>query len=211
MEPPFLDIIIFTYNYYLCDDSVYFNRSPLLAEKELIEQIHSGNTFVFKEIFDKYYLPLRSFAYRYVENDDVTDDFVQDAFLTVWERRHDFPVLAAIKSFLYTTVKNSCLNYLKRQQVKIRNEGQLARWLEADNEGQMIFEEEIHARIYRAIKDLSPQARQVILYSMEGLSNPEISEKMDLSLNTVKTVKLRAYRILRKKLSGLSWLFFIFS
>lgn len=182
----------------------------MLAEKEFIEQIQIGNTLVFKEIFDEFYLPLRSFAYRYVENDAVTDDFVQDAFLMIWERRKDFSMIAAMKSFLYTTVKNSCLNYLKRQQVKIRNEGPLTRLLEADNDGQIILEEEIHARVYRAIKDLSPQARQIILYSMEGLSNPEISKKMELSLNTVKTVKLRAYRTLRKKLSGLSWLFFIF-
>ena len=182
----------------------------LLAEKQIIEGIYAGNTAIFKEIFDTYYLPLRSFAYRYVENEAITDDFVQDAFLVFWERRLDFALLSSIKSFLFTTVKNSCLNWVKREQVKFRNQEQLIHALETENEESAILEEEVHARIYEAIRNLSPQARDVVLYSMEGLSNPEIAAKMNLSLNTIKTVKLRAYRILRAKLGSLAYFLFHF-
>lgn len=52
----------------------------MLSDEILIAHLHKGDEMAFKELFCKYYLPLCSFAYQYVEDDGVTDDFVQDAF-----------------------------------------------------------------------------------------------------------------------------------
>lgn len=71
------------------------------------------------------------------------------------------------------------------------------------------MEEEVHALIYETIKGLSVQSRRVVLMTMEGYSNPEIAEKLQISPNTVKTLKLRAYRTLRERLSGVHWLMFL--
>lgn len=163
----------------------------------------------FKNIFEAYYLPLRSFAYYFVGNDDITDDFVQDAFMKLWEKMGDFPDRASAKSFLYTVTKNSCLDHLKGRSVAGRNEKAVAASLWGPEDDMRVVEEEVHARIYNTIKELPPQARTMVLYTMEGLSNPQIAKMMEVSVNTVKTVKLRAYRVLREKLSGLSWVLFI--
>ena len=42
--------------------------------------------------------------------------------------------------------------------------------------------------------------------TMEGLSNPEIAKELGISANTVKTIKLRAYQVLRERLKGVQWL-----
>ena len=161
---------------------------------------------IFKEIFDLYYLPVKSYAFQYVEDDEIVEDFVQDAFLKVWMKREDFYFVAAIKSFLYTSVKNACLDYLRHQKVQRRNEPELIMWLTEEGEEEFILEEEIHAMVYDAIKDLSERSRRVVIMTMEGFSNPEIAEKLDVSVNTVKTIKLRAYRVLRERLRGIQWL-----
>ena len=56
---------------------------------------------------------------------------------------------------------------------------------------------------------MSEQARRIVLQTMEGASNAEIAERLEISVNTVKTLKLRAYRILRERLKGVQWLLFL--
>ena len=65
---------------------------------------------------------------------------------------------------------------------------------------QVIIEEEYYRQIYVAINKLSPERKNVILLSMDGLINKEIAEKAGISVNTVKTLKLKAYRFLRNEL-----------
>ena len=159
----------------------------------------------FKKIFDFYYLPVKSYAFRYVAHDGVAEDLTQDVFLKLWERRGDFNSPLAARSFLYTSVRNASLDHLKHQEVKRRNESQLrSRYTEKEDEG-FILEEEVHTLIYNAIEALSQQARRVVILTMEGASNTEIAEKLNISVNTVKTVKLRAYKTLRVQLKGIQW------
>ena len=99
------------------------------SEDVFIKKFRAGNGSVFKEIFDNYYLPVKSYGFQYVENDEMVEDFVQDAFLKVWEKREDFYFVAAIKSFLYMSVRNACLDYLSHQKVQRRNEPELILWL----------------------------------------------------------------------------------
>lgn len=112
------------------------------SEDILIKKFQAGNGVVFKEIFELYYLPVKSYASRYVENSEIVEDFVQDAFLRVWEKRKDFCFLPAIKSFLYLSVRNACLDYLRHQQVQRRNETGLVMWFTEEGEEEFLLEEE---------------------------------------------------------------------
>ncbi len=50
------------------------------------KKFRAGNGVIFKEIFDRYYLPAKSYGFQYIEDDEIVEDFVQDAFLKVWEK-----------------------------------------------------------------------------------------------------------------------------
>ena len=69
-----------------------------------------------------------------------------------------------------------------------------------------VIEEEVYAIIYKAIDELAPQSRKVILLSLQELSNGEIAEKLGISVNSVRTLKQNAY----KKLKGLLKEYFYF-
>ena len=164
---------------------------------------------VMKRLFERFYLPLRSFAFRHVGDDSITEDFVQTAFLNLWERRENFRLVSAVKGFLYLNVRNACLNYLKRKRVEARHEQELAREMSEQESVDAALEEEVTALVYEALKELSEQVRRIVLQTMEGASNAEIAERLEISVNTVKTLKLRAYRILRERLKGVQWLLFL--
>lgn len=181
-----------------------------MFDDALIKKFNAGEALAFRELFDRYYLPVKSYAYHYVNDGEIAEDFVQDAFIGLWENRCSFSCFPAIKSFLHISVRNSCLNYLRHKQVQRRNERGLVSWLTEDCEQQFMLEEEVHSLVHRAIRNLSPQARRVIIMTMGQASNSEIAESLNVSVNTVKTIKLRAYRTLRERLESVYWLLIIF-
>ena len=159
----------------------------------------------FKFFFQEYFEPVFQFARKYTENDAIARDFTQDAFIKLYEKRKDFDVIEKAKSFLYTTTRNLCLNHLKHkkiehqyfQEVKIEDE---------EAEEQFYLEEVTYQETLRilraAIDQLPPQTREVILVSLDGKNNNEIAETLDISVNTVKTLKKNAYKSLRESLGS---------
>ncbi|WP_421918828.1 RNA polymerase sigma-70 factor [Marinifilum sp.] len=171
----------------------------------LFKQLSEGNRVVFKKIFEEYYRPLCGFSKRFIADAEVCDDLVQESFLGLWNKRTEIDNYKAIKSYLYSSVRNACLNYLRHEDVKQKSEEDIkslsSDWYSEDS----ILEEEVHSQIYEAIKKLSPQSRKIIIMTMNGLTNPEIAEELDVSLNTIKTLKKRGYTFLREKLKGIHW------
>lgn len=69
---------------------------------------------------------------------------------------------------------------------------------EMPNEIDYLIKEEAFRILDKAIKTLSPQTQQVLNLSLRGLSVKEIAKDLKISVNTVKTVKSRAYKLLRE-------------
>ena len=163
----------------------------------------------FKEFFEENYPSLCVFANRYLQDESVSADIVQEAFVYVWNKRKYVRDASAVKSYLYKYIKNHCLNFLRDTK---RRQEILKEKLEApDFYRDNLIERETYEIIYRAIEGLSAQNQQVIELSLDGLSNNEIAERLEISINTVKTIKQRAFKALRKVLKpGLFALFCVF-
>ena len=112
-------------------------------KESIIKHIRKGDRKAFREVFDHFFNPLAAFGYKYTEDQDVAEDMVQETFISFWEKRRDFDHIAAVKSFLYTSVRNKCLNHLKHEQVKKKHEASLVYALESEQmfEGHVIEEE----------------------------------------------------------------------
>ncbi|RXQ88052.1 RNA polymerase sigma-70 factor [Ancylomarina salipaludis] len=178
-------------------------------DRLMIMQLREGNRLVFKKMFDQYYRPLRGFAKKYIDEDATSDDLVQEAFLGLWRSREQISDFSAIKSYLYTAVRNNCLNHLRHEKVKSKNQSEILSLSTDEYFDDAVIEEEVYAEVYEAIKELSPQSRRIVVMSMNGLSNPEIAAELEVSVNTVKTLKKRAYQFLRERLKGAHWVLFL--
>lgn len=150
----------------------------------------------FEAYFRKLYLPLGMYALRLVDDADVAEDMVQDAFVKVWQYIEDGGEIENFPSFIYRSVRNACLSYLRNRYETV-----------SESEIPEAGEEEIDtsirdARIWRAIDDLPRKCREVFLMSKrDGLSNEEIAEEMGISIKTVKNQMTKAYGRLREALS----------
>lgn len=162
----------------------------------------------FKENFPKFY----AFAGRFIAETFTKEDIVQEAFIDTWGRRHErFKDELSLHAYMYTIIKNKCIDYLRHDKIK---EQFANHYLQESPTDELlmdsIIDEESRFLIHKAIRQLSPQCREVILHHLAGLKNKEIAEKMNITEATVKFHKASAYKQLYKTLGPLLLSYIIF-
>ncbi|MDC6367794.1 MULTISPECIES: RNA polymerase sigma-70 factor [Flavobacteriaceae] len=165
-------------------------------------QISIDNKIVLSSIFDKYYKLLVVFATRFMVSIDDSEDLVQEVFLNLWKDKGSFHNENGLRSFLYTAVKNKCLNHIKHQKIKKNHSEKLL--AEAENSthlDELKHNLEVSYTLHKAVHLLPERKKQVIVYMINGLRNQEIADRMQIKLQTVKTLKSQAYGELRRILN----------
>ncbi len=168
-----------------------------------MEKQFSLSYLQFKNLFNEMYPALCYFAYKYVNDVELSKDLVQDVFLKIWENKIKFEHPDKIKSFLYTSVKNKALDYLKSlHNKKMDREKEPSKDIQSKMDFLMqITISETTRIIDSAVKTLPRRCSEVIQLSLKDYSNKEISEELSISINTVKVQKRIAYDKLRKILN----------
>jgi RNA polymerase sigma-70 factor (family 1) len=169
---------------------------------ELIETLKRGDPRSFQKIYDEFYPPLLGFAKKFVDEANAKD-IVIDKFAKLWERRADFEDMSYVKSFLYFSVRNACLNSLKSWKRRQRFEKLYTLFVDSSEssiEEAMIFAD-VMQEVYAEIKGLSPQLKRIfILKYIRGFKNPIIAKKLDISVQNVRNQYNQACKQLRIKL-----------
>jgi RNA polymerase sigma-70 factor (family 1) len=157
----------------------------------------------FATLFELFNNRLVLFATGMLPAGEAAADLVQEAFVALWQRMDSFDDLAAIKVFLYLTVKNKCLNIYKHEKVIRRYNHTQPAAPEEKHIMLRLIEAEVAGEVQQALQQLPPGCRQVIHLSFfEGLRNQEVAARLHVSVNTVKTQKTRALRLMREILKS---------
>ncbi len=142
---------------------------------------------------------------RFIENSHACEDIVQDTFISIWEGKGEYESILMFHAYIYKTIRNKALNYLKHSQIKKQYSQTYLQEVESEKfVVESVLEEETHFVLYEAIRQLPPQCQNVIKLHLEGKSNKEIAEEMQLSIVTVKSHKIIAYNKLREILKNTS-------
>lgn len=170
----------------------------------LFKQIKKGNKKAFDALFKKYYTQLVRFCIGYLHDGATAEEMVQDVFVKVWENASRIDIDTSLLAYLYRSVRNHSLNYIKHQEVKKRYEKEQ---LEATplNEGSSSGNVNISyfkKALIMAVSDLPEKCRQIFeMAKFEGMSYDEIAEYMQVSGKTVENQMGIALRKLRESLS----------
>ncbi len=151
----------------------------------------------FEILFRKLYLPLGMYALRIVDDADVAEDMVQEAFMNTWERLEGGLEISNFKAFMYRSVRNECLSYLSSLKEKVGEE-----FIPEAGEEEIdtSFRD---ARIWKAIDELPEKCREIFLMSKrDGYSNEEIADELGISIKTVKNQMTKAFSRLHEALNG---------
>lgn len=173
---------------------------------DIISGFHKGSSRAFDLLFDMFFPALCYFANKLIDDRQEAEDIVLDTFQKLWARREHFETMPNIKAFLYITVRNTCLNYLRYRETQRKRSREMAKLLpdrfEEDAEQQRI-RAEVLKNIYNEIEKLPKKCREVFeLIYFEGLKANEIAEQLQISESTVRNQKVRALQLLKTALSG---------
>src|SRR5690554_5884897 len=151
------------------------------------------NYVLLKHTFRQLHASLYFYARKFIHEDEVAKDLVQDAFLSLLnhEQQTEKDEIENLRSYLFKTVKNNCLNYLTHK--KVENEFQEKEIERSKKEIQFydthsaLVEKELQQKLKEAIDDLPEHYRvPFVLSRFEELKNKEIAEKLGLPLRTVE-------------------------
>lgn len=166
---------------------------------------HSLDKQLFEQLFREYFSPLCNFALGYVNDLDSSKEIVQEVFFNLWNKKDSINSDKSIKAYLFTSVRNRCLNYI-RDNKKFRSY-----ILDVEIEDtDLVFENnamtqmEAQLKIQGAINKLPEKCKQVFeLSRFEELKYKEIAEKLGISIKTVEVQISKALKILREELKDL--------
>ncbi len=177
-------------------------------EKILVKHLRKRNKAVFESIFREYYPFLLKFAYRFVPDEQVCEDIIQDLFSHLWKESEHLYFKTSLKAYLVQSVKNRCLNYLRDLKIHDKHEILYLESMLSIGDDELADDEELFERVSEAIKNLPPDVAKVLLLKyFEGKKVNEIAELREMSPNTVKKQLQKAKELLKQKL--LAYLFFI--
>jgi RNA polymerase sigma-70 factor (ECF subfamily) len=157
----------------------------------------------FSRLFDEFYVPLCRFCISLVVDKAAAEDIVQELFVYLWEKRERIAFGGSIRSYLFTSVKNRSLNYLKlhypnRKVDELDSMDETLGNETSSPASDLIEGNELETLFDNALKKLPTQCRTIFSMKRFGeMTNKEIAEKLEISLKTVEAQMTIAIRKLR--------------
>ena len=177
-----------------------------LSDEELVALLIKGQDLVLNEIMSRYKKPLFHFVTRYTHDEDTSYDMVQETFLRVYSKADTFNPSYKFKTWLYQIALNLCRDYARKK--RLHAVFSLDSWGRNDDNDEseglhdVIASDEnieVLAQHRQELKTLENQIDKLphklktalILFAVEGYSQEECANILDI---TPKTVEMRVYR-----------------
>jgi RNA polymerase sigma-70 factor (family 1) len=180
-------------------------------ESEILQLLGKGDEKPIKIIFDKYYEGLCLYAESLIKNKQKVEEIVEDIFIYLWLNSKSIKIYSSLKNYLFRSVHNNCLKYLKKQKAELLIHGD---WdylikdkeiLQPDSYNYPVSNlivNELEEKANKILDKLPKQCKKIYsLNRYENLSYSEIAKKLNITVGTVKTQMSRAFSKFREGLT----------
>ena len=176
----------------------------MLTEKRIVP-------YSFEEIYVSYFSRMKYFALEYVLSEEDAENIVQDVFTELWERKELLTYNINLVAFLFTSIKNRCIDHLRHRTVvqeavdKIQEEYLMTLRVKLASlelfDQSLFSEQEIERIVTEIIDSLQDKCREIFIKSrVEGKKQKEIAAELNLSLKTVENQMNIAYKKIKAEL-----------
>lgn len=165
----------------------------------------------FEEIYISYFSRMKYFAREYVLSDEEAENIVQDVFTELWEKKVLLSYNINLIAFLFTSIKNRCIDYLRHKVVEqdaayqMQEEYRMTLQIKLSSlelfNQSMLSEQDIEQIVTNIIDSLPEKCREIFIKSkIEGKKQKEIAAELNISLKTVENQMNIAYKKLKSEL-----------
>ena len=188
-------------------------KAKKVSDLDLIERFRTGSVEAFEELVSRYEAKVFNLALRFTRSQEDAEEVLQDVFATIYKKIEGFQGKSAFSSWLYRIIVNAAFMKLRKrkqqQSISLEDLSPIVRQHYLDQESAFLsrsdaisMNRELREVLEKAINRLPGQYRAVfILRDIDGLSNQEVGEILDLSIPAVKSRLHRSRLMLRKKLA----------
>ena len=167
--------------------------------KRIIRLDRKSFEVYFKQLFPS----LVYYAYKILKDYDLAKDIVHEAFIKLWDNRQNIDTEGNVKSYLYRSVHNLSLNYIRDNKRLHSTEEMLESDIDPVGFDYQVETSELQEAIISAIDAMPPKMKQVFILSRyDGLKYKEIAQRLDISVKTVEVHMSKALKFLREKLKN---------
>ncbi|MBR8535899.1 RNA polymerase sigma-70 factor [Carboxylicivirga sediminis] len=166
------------------------------VDKLLFELIRKGDVNAFEHFYRNSYMRLFNYVSLFVKDEDDVKDIVQDSFINIWNNRCELRLEKSIESFVFKSIRNRCINYLRDKEIHNRHLNCIAKEIKdvqflSENDFNGFEEEPIEYLIQRELKEaceqLSPKCREVFeMCKFEGRLQKEVAEELNISVKAIE-------------------------
>lgn len=175
------------------------NDFILYSDKELMQEIKADNMFAFDVLYKKYSRRIYKFGFSILKSQEEAENLIQDVYLNLWENRHKVAQDSSVKSYLFTIAYNSSISIIRKKA----RESQFIEYLKTlqevneDPVNVALEYSELTNKLDEIIKTLPRRQREVyLMHRVEGLKYNEITERLNISVNTIELQKMDMNRII---------------
>ena len=181
------------------------------SDEGLLKLLKQQELGAFEEIYLRYWKKLYSAAFKRVQSREISEEFVQDIFTSLWVNR-DVHNIENLSAYLFSAVKYKVINYLEKEMSR-RNytEMQLNTALSAGNTTEeAVLLNELNLALEREIQKLPPKRQQIFKMSRQDhLSIKQVASNLGISEKTAENQLGKALKVLKVNLKHFN--FFMFS
>jgi RNA polymerase sigma-70 factor (ECF subfamily) len=158
-----------------------------IVNNELIERVQNDEKEAFDELYRKYHSAIYYNILKLTRDAIVSEDIVQEVFITLWEKRHDLNIEQGISGWLFVVSYNRSISYLKRKLKESLARTGLQQNIENTTDAENSFTNTQMSILEKAIEQLSPQKRRVFeLCKLQRKTYAEAADELQISKHTVK-------------------------
>ncbi|MCK9476817.1 MAG: sigma-70 family RNA polymerase sigma factor [Candidatus Muirbacterium halophilum] len=176
----------------------------MLDEKEIVHKILDGDIELFEEIVNEYKRPLFIFLYRFCFNDSLCEEIIQQTFIKAFRFLDKVDCEKGLKNWLYQIARNTFYDTIKKEKrnndVAMEDVEFFLASSDISPECEVINKGQINV-VIKVLYELPDKYREImILRHLEEKTYEEISEILDIPVNTVKIRIFRAREKMRIRL-----------
>lgn len=172
-----------------------------LSEQRVVHGFNRKEPLAITWIYESYHRDIFVIVRKSTDDSPDAEDLVADIFYKLIKHSGRFERLKKIEYFLYKTARNTCLDYLKHQQVKKLKSDEVGKFYQGMEEHELEtteIREKFDQLMQVASAELSNPCKQIIQFSYaHGLGNREIAEKLGMSEKTIANLKTQALKTLK--------------
>jgi RNA polymerase sigma-70 factor (ECF subfamily) len=184
-----------------------------IKESDLIVRLKEGDQTAFELLFHFYFAGLVMYSTQFTSSRNEAEEIVQKFFVRLWQKRQQIIPSDSLKSYLFSSVKNSSLNFLKHKKIEERYIRQLTKLSDSHlvYDPDLYIASELQEKIRCSIDLLPERCREIFILSrMRGKKNEDIAIELNISKRTVETQISKALKVLRVELRDYAGLLIFF-